>query len=188
MTEPVELSDESIRLRPPQRDDREAVYEAVIESLDVLGPWMPWAMPDYSIELTDEWLEFCRTAWEASAEYSFLIFDRATGGVLGSCGLNQLDRPNRRANLGYWIRKSWNRRGIATRAARLVARFGFQELQLERLEIVVALDNHASHRVAQKLGATKEGTARRRIRLYDKQHDAIVYSLIREEFDAQSSK
>ncbi len=48
--------------------------------------------------------------------------------------------------------------GIATAAVRLIARFGFEDLGLLRLlELLIAADNLASRRVAEKVGATFEG-------------------------------
>ncbi len=66
----------------------------------------------------------------------------------------------------------------ATRAVRLLARFGFEELGLGRIEIVAAVGNKASQRVAEKAGAHREGVLRRRLCLHDEYHDAVMYSLI----------
>jgi len=61
------------------------------------------------------------------------------------------------ANVGYWVRTGQTGQGIATAAVRRVARFGFEDLGLRRLELLVAVDNLASRRVAEKVGATFEG-------------------------------
>jgi RimJ/RimL family protein N-acetyltransferase len=95
--------------------------------------------------------------------------------------LNKIDKPHLRANLGYWVRTSATRRGFATAAARLLARFGVEHLNLDRIEIVAAVDNIASQRVAEKLGAVREGVARHRLRIHDVPYDAVVYSLLRAE-------
>ena len=61
------------------------------------------------------------------------------------------------ANLGYWVRSSRAGRGVATTATLLTARFGLQTLALQRIEILAAVGNRASQRVAEKAGAKKEG-------------------------------
>ena len=94
------------------------------------------------------------------------------------CGLNRIDHENRRANLGYWIRTSRTGSGIATAVTRLLARWAFQELKLNRIEIVVATGNQSSQRVAEKAGARREGTLRNRIKVREDLHDAIMYSLV----------
>ena len=83
-------------------------------------------------------------------------------------------------NLGYWVRTSAAGRGAATRATRLAARFGFEQLGLHRIEIVAAIDNIGSQRVAEKAGAVREGVLRKRLLIRGKSQDAVLYSLIRE--------
>ena len=113
-------------------------------------------------------------------DYTFAVVGNRDGRFLGTCGINQIDRMHLRANLGYWVRSTATGRGIATEATRLLARFGFETLRLERIEIVVNVGNLASGRVAEKAGALREGVARRRLRTNGESHDAVVYSLIAE--------
>ena len=87
---------------------------------------------------------------------------------------------NHRANLGYWVRVDAANRGTATAAVGLLRQWAFQHTDLERLEIVVALGNLASQRVAAKSGATREGTLRRRLLLHGRHHDAALFSLVRD--------
>jgi RimJ/RimL family protein N-acetyltransferase len=63
----------------------------------------------------------------------------------------------------------------------LLARFAFEELKLNRVEITPAIGNKASQRVAMKAGATKEGILRNGIVVRDKIYDVIMYSLIPED-------
>lgn len=95
--------------------------------------------------------------------------------------MNQLNYIHRVANLGYWTRSSAVGRGVGTIATRLVARFGFEQLGLQRIEIVAAVGNRASQRVAEKVGATREGVLRRRLLIHGKSQDAFVYSLVSED-------
>jgi len=55
------------------------------------------------------------------------------------------------------VRTSQTGQGIATAAVRLVAQCAFEDLGLRRLELLIAVDNLASRRVAEKVGATFEG-------------------------------
>ena len=109
------------------------------------------------------------------------MIQRSSGRFAGATGLNQFDPIARRANLGYWFRTSSTGRGYATESVLAVARFGFTTLELERIEIVAAVGNLRSQRVATCAGATREGIARRRLRVGDVQHDAVVFSLVRED-------
>lgn len=180
----TELSDGIISLRHYGLEDVEDLYEAVRESMPELQVWMPWCHPDYSIEESRNWIALREDARTRGSEYDFCISDASTGRYLGGVGLNQFN-PHRAANLGYWVRTSAAGRGVATRAARLVARFGFEELKLIRIEIVAASGNLASQRVAEKVGAVREGLMRKALIIHGEPHDAVLTSLLAEDFEKQ---
>jgi RimJ/RimL family protein N-acetyltransferase len=171
------LTDGRIVIRQCGPKDAEAICEAVRESIAELVPWMPWCSADYDMSTCRPWLDGRAEAWAAGIEYDFVIIDPRTGRMLGGCGLNQINRTHNFANLGYWVRTSETGRGIGTAAARLVARFGFEQLGLTRLEIVVSVGNRASQRVAEKAGAMHEGIARGRCVIHQRIDDAVMYSL-----------
>src|SRR5262249_23746632 len=118
------------------------------------------------------------TLWEEKREYNFAVVDK-DGRILGGCGLNQIRPEHRLANLGYWVRTSETGHGVATAAVRELQRFAFTQTNLIRLEIVVAVHNIASQRVAEKSGAIREGRLRARLVLHGKPHDAALYALLR---------
>ena len=177
----IELTGESIVLRPFRLDDAEPIYESVIESLDDLLPWLPWCHRQYSIDETRAFLEGRAAAYEHDEEYAFAIEEKPGGRFVGACGINQIDQANRRANLGYWMRSSATRRGYATACTLLLAEWAFETLELRRLEMVVAVGNEASARVAVKAGAQREGVARRRLNVRGNSLDATVFSLVPED-------
>jgi ribosomal-protein-serine acetyltransferase len=170
--------DGSFLIRPCQPADADSVFEAVRESIKELSPWMPWCHREYTLEDTRIWFGSRPEMWEKGLEYDFLIADRSNGRPLGICGLNNLDRENRLANLGYWIRTGNVRQGVASACLPLVARFGFEELNLNRIEIIVATGNIPSQGVAMKIGASREGRLRKRLVVRDHVYDAIIFSLI----------
>jgi ribosomal-protein-serine acetyltransferase len=176
-------SDGRITIRPYRNDDTAALFEAVRESVDQVAAWLDWCHPNYSRSDSETWVSSREAAWRRGEDYSFVILDPATQTFLGGCGLNDINPAHGFANLGYWVRSSWTGRGVATGAARLVARFGFQQRGLKRIEIVAAVDNTASQRVAEKVGAHREGVLRCRLMIHGKVHDAVLYSLIPSDLD-----
>src|SRR6185312_4258697 len=90
-------------------------------------------------------------------------------------------RPHRYANLGYCVRTSRTRQGLAARATRLAARYGFETLGLTRIEIVANPDNLGSRRVAEKAGARLEAIVRNRIVMHGQPLPAVLYSLVPED-------
>lgn len=169
----MELQDGPTLLRRPADSDAPALAAAVAASLDALAPWMPWAKPGYDEADALAWI---RSEYDAT-EVGFVIVD--DGEVVGTCGLNRVDAANRSANLGYWLMATATGRGHATTATRLVARHGVEALGLERLEIVMSVENEPSRRVAERAGAHYEGVLRACLRLHDRQHDAHIWSIVR---------
>ncbi len=141
---------------------------------------MPWCHDAFSIEEANAWVQRQVEAFTADREYEFVVVDSA-GALVGACGLNQIDVANRRANLGYWIRTSVSRCGYATAAVKLLGRWAQDNTSLERLEIVVAVGNQPSIRVAENVAATREGVLRKRLLLHGRFHNAVLFSLVRGE-------
>jgi RimJ/RimL family protein N-acetyltransferase len=165
-------------IRRYQLEDDAEVAEAARESLDELQTWMPWCHAGYSIDDSRSWLQIQVPAFDAGSAFEFAIA-AADGSYLGGCGLNQIDRINKRANLGYWVRSSARRRGVATAAVRDIRDWAFANTELIRLEIVIAVGNLASHGVAEKAGAVREGRLHRRLVLHGRAHDATMFSFTR---------
>jgi len=176
------LSDGVISLRPPRLTDDRAIYEAVFESIADINPWMSWAHDNYTIDETQEWLESTRQGWLNGDTYNFIIADPKNGTIFGGSGFVINSKQYRYGNLGYWVRSSSRGKGIAGRAARLVTQFAFEKLGMLRVEIVVAEPNLTSLRVAEKLGAKREGLQRNRIRVGDKVYNAWMHSFIPQDF------
>jgi ribosomal-protein-serine acetyltransferase len=162
------------RLEPT---DALSLSEVVRASLVELSS-MPWCKLDYALEDAKAWIDFGQRAWATQSEFPLGIFSASSGQVVGAVGISQINRPSQMGNIGYWVGTPYVGRGIARFAAKHVAKFGFQELGLTRLEIVTLTHNLASQRVAAALGATREGVARNRLCLQGAPHDAVVYSLI----------
>ena len=169
-----------ILIRPFQHADADQFVEAVLESLQTVGVYMPWAIPGYSIDNALTWFDACANARDASSAYEFGIFSRSDGQLFGGCGLNQINRHHNFCNLGYWVRESAQRRGVATKAIKLLADFAFGEIKFTRLEIIIAEANIGSERAAQKSGAIYECTARNRIADGSYLLPAKIYSLVPE--------
>ena len=140
--------------------------------------WMPWCHPGYAIEETRAWLAAQVQAFHQRSAFEFAI-TTAQGAYLGGCGMNQMDAMNQRANLGYWVRSSAASRGIATAATRLTRDWGFANTDIVRVEVLAAVGNTASRRVAEKAGAVYEGTLRSRLLVHGTRHDAAIYAFIR---------
>ena len=179
----VELIDGPVLIRPYRQEDAIALYGAVRESVSEVSLWLPWCHQNYSIQESRDFIGSRELASQGAEWFSFGIFGKDDGGFLGGVGINFINRVHQMANLGYWVRTSATGRGIATMATRLAARFGFEELGLHRIEIVAAVGNLPSQRVAEKAGATREGILRKRLLIRGESLDAVLFSLVPEDLE-----
>lgn len=184
----LELTEGPFLIRPFREADAGLLYEAVRESVSQVSPWLPWCHQNYSIEESREFIGSRELASQGGEWYSFGIFEKQDGTLLGGVGINFINRVHQMANLGYWVRTSATGRGIATMATRLAARFGFEELGLHRIEIVAAVGNVPSQRVAEKAGATREGVLRKRLLIHGESLDAVLFSLVPEDLEVWTLK
>ena len=180
----VSLSHGVVLIRPLQLTDSDAMHAAVIESMEELLHWLPWAHRKYGPVDATSFIEMNLRWWENQSEFPFGIFDATDGSYIGNVGVNHIVRPHRYANLGYWVRTSRTRQGLAARATRLAARYGFETVGLTRIEIVANPDNLGSRRVAEKAGARLEAIVRNRIVMHGRPLPAVLYSLVPEDLSA----
>jgi RimJ/RimL family protein N-acetyltransferase len=178
----ITLTDGVVTLRSYEFGDVPVLHQAIQESLVQLGPWMSWATKNYSQEVAQNFVTVSRAEWSKGGLYGFAILNAQTGEFLGGCGLSHIHPVYHFCNLGYWIRSPQHGHGYAGRSAKLVARFAFEKLNLIRAEIVIAKDNAASKRVAEKIGAHYEGILLNRMVVGKFIYDAHMFSLLPEDF------
>lgn len=175
---PTELSDGTITIRTHQSSDVHPYFKAARESIAEVSRHLPWLHSGYSIKEAQMWIEkVVPKLWEQQSEYHFVITEVATGSILGGCGLDQVNWVDQTANLGYWVRTSRTREGVATAASKLLVRFGFEQLQLKRIDVVTSIDNIPSARVAEKLNPSEKKSVKDNFLNVEIGSNLIVFSL-----------
>ncbi|MDA2067766.1 GNAT family N-acetyltransferase [Bacillus cereus] len=101
--------------------------------------------------------------------------------VIGTCGIWKLSHNS--ATLGAVINPLYWGKGVIVEALEELIKFGFQELDLNRIEGRCDVRNIASERVMQKLKMTYEGTLRQSAMINGMYCDSKVYSLLKHEYD-----
>jgi len=175
------IEDPRLLIRGFRREDAETLHEAVCESVSEVAPYETWCHEGYSLHEAEEYVQWWIAAREQGTAYYYALLDAVNGGFAGACGLSGYSAEHRHAMLGYWIRSSRTGHGLATHAARRVCAAGFSDLELIRIDIVVPTTNPASLRVAEKLGARREGVLRSKLVLPDGPADVVAFGLLPEE-------
>ena len=174
---PVEIRTDGLLLRPYVDDDAPQLFAAVQESIGSVGRWLPWCRAEYTAADACAWIALCNQEWASGEHFAFAIFDARDGAFVGAVGLNQRNRVHNFMSLGYWTRQSRQGGDITRRAAWRVVEFGFRDVCLTRIEIIIQPENAASRRVAEALGAQFEVIARNRIFGAGTASDGAVYAL-----------
>ena len=175
------MTNPAIQLRPYRRADLPALRAAIVESRDDVAPWLPDLLGGLEAASLERWFEMQAGDRLTGAALHCAIVSEADA-VLGGCGLTNLNRRHLFANLYYWVRSNATGQGIASSAARQLARLGFETLGLQRVEIVVDCLNAPSLRAAEKAGAHREGVLRNRLRTGEQSFDAVMFSLVPGDF------
>jgi RimJ/RimL family protein N-acetyltransferase len=142
-----------VTLRRCREDDVDALFRAVIESLDHLRPWMPWAA-HYTWQTAAEYLAKSARDWAEGNEYNYAIL--TDGALAGCCSLMARIGPGG-LEIGYWVHQARSRRGLATAASAALVEQAFRLPGVDRVEIIHDELNVASGGVPRKLGFTQVG-------------------------------
>jgi len=98
--------------------------------------------------------------------------------VLGGASLYEVNLEQGGAAVGYWLAPQARGRGVASTAVRLLARWGFTQLGLARIELTCGPDNEASQRVATRCGFVREGVMRSHMPFKGGRRDTVLFSLL----------
>jgi ribosomal-protein-serine acetyltransferase len=170
--------DDETEIRLLRVQDADEVYDVTVRNREHLAPWMSWI--DKVIDVSDTYAFLREAEKEAYEHTSFKSGIWRAGELVGAIDLHDIDWANGRARIGYWLDREHTGEGIMTRAVHMLCEYAFDALDLHRLEIHVATENHRSRRIPERLGFTFEGVLREVQRLRGEFLDHALYALIRE--------
>ncbi len=171
------LADEAVVLRVPRDDDAAAIAAACADP--EIARWVPLPVP-YTLADARAFIQLVADGWDSGTHATFAIEDRAGGRLVGMAALDQGPVPGRAA-VGYWVAPWARGRGFATRAARLLAGWAFEDPHLVRLELMTLPGNGASGRVAERAGFQREGVLRRYLPFREEVEDAVMFAMTRQD-------
>jgi RimJ/RimL family protein N-acetyltransferase len=123
----------------------------------------------------ETWLERYEEGRREGTREGFAIVDGG-GAFLGVAVAPRIDRDTLTAELGYVVVPEARGRGVASDALRLLTAWAFSELGMLRLELLIAVDNSASKRVAARCGYVREGVLRSLHVKQDVREDTEIWS------------
>ncbi len=173
------LYTERLMIRPLLVLDADDMYEYAKTPL--VGPMAGWP-PHTSLSDTINVIKIMSTIKTPYELGAWAIVLKSNQKMIGTIELYN-HYYHFKAELGYSLNPSYWGNGYATEAAKEVISFGFDYLDLKRIEVGTFLDNYQSQRVCEKLGFIKEGVARNGYIRYDgKIFDKLVYGMTNIEY------
>jgi ribosomal-protein-serine acetyltransferase len=170
-------------LRLLQKVDAAEMFVLTDANRDYLRQWLPWLDAIEGVNDTQNFIQ--HTLQQAAERQGFVaaIWELGDGKAMpkdrlvGVIGLNKIEWQDRIGYIGYWLSESDRGRGIMTNACRKLIDYSFSQLQLDRLVIACAVENHLSRAIPLRLGFRHEGVALDAERLYDRFVDHDIYAI-----------
>lgn len=177
----AQLDGRRVFLRPPRDADWRAWAELRGLSRDFLAPWEPvWPADALSRAAFRRRVRLVGAEWREDLGYSWMIFRRGDGALLGGVTLSNVRRGVAQSgSLGYWIGQPHAQRGYMTEALEALLHYAFERVGLHRVEAACLPHNAASQALLCKLGFVEEGHARQYLRINGSWQDHVLYGLLK---------
>jgi ribosomal-protein-serine acetyltransferase len=174
--------DDEIELRLNEPRYAKAMNALTNKNLEHLRPWMPWAEREQTLDDTLTYMQGTMRAFVKGSGLPMNVWYQ--GKLAGSIGFPRMSRTTRCVELGYWLDKDVQGRGVITRAAHALTTYAIVELGLNKVEIHAAAGNTPSRAVADRLGFKQEGTLRECEWVQGKAHDLVIYGVLASEWQS----
>jgi len=174
----VYYNGERIDFRPIETDDCDQLRTWVNDPRvwSTLGHRLP-----INAHREREWIE---SRGKDDKDIVFGIVVRESGQLIGTCGLHAINPISRSATYGLVIGDTrMHGQGFGTEATKLAVKFGFEELNLHRIQLDVFDFNRPAQRVYEKAGFVHEGCRRQAFYRHGRYHDVHVYAILRNEYE-----
>lgn len=181
--QPATLQTERLLLRPYRREDAPAVAEACRD--DLIQRWLPLPNPYTDADALTWCTEVAPRFRETGEGIEWAAIGVGDERLIGSFGLKRTDWRARSSEIGYWVAPWARGQGLAVEAVQAVARWLLFEQRFERMVLRAATGNHASQRVAEKAGMTREGVARNAGFTNSGRVDLVVFSFTSADLSAE---
>ncbi|HZQ93686.1 MAG TPA: GNAT family protein [Candidatus Sulfotelmatobacter sp.] len=175
---PVVLEGAVVRLEPIRPEHAGLFWEAAKDHLEDIFRWIP-----YSVRTREDFDRFVANACgeqERGESVVFATVEKSSGRVIGSTRFMNIDRANRRVEIGStWIVPAWQRTAVNTEAKYLMLRHAFEVWQCIRVELKTDALNQRSRNAILRIGAHEEGTLRRHLITHSARvRDTVYFSIL----------
>lgn len=169
-----------LELHLPETDFAQALFQIVDNQREYLGKWLPWVEKTKDEKDSLEFLKSSILFNIGGQKLTTFIFYKKS--LTGSIAFVNINKRNRAAEIGYWLSENMQGKGIMTQSCERLIRYGFEKMNLHRMEINIATENLKSLAIPRKLNFHYEGTIRESLFFNNKFYDGEKYSLLKREW------
>jgi N-acetyltransferase len=185
---PLTLEGSLVRLEPIRREHAELFWDVAKNDLEDIFRWIP-----YSMKTREDFERLVENAFREQERGESIVFatvELATGRTIGSTRFMNIDRNNRRVEIGStWIAPAWQRTAVNTEAKYLMLRHAFEVWGCVRVELKTDALNEKSRNAILRLGAKEEGTLRRHVVTWTGRiRDSVYFSILDSEWPGVKAK
>lgn len=170
---------DGITMRAWREDDIQIAYDVVIRNREHLETFMHWMTPDYSRDHSRRFLTDGIVNRLQRKNLGLALF--RGNDLIGSVGFVKLDWNSNVCEIGYWIDREEEGKGIVSKACRAMIEYAFEDLGMNRIEIRCSAENLRSAAVPERLGFKKEGVLRQVEIRNGRPHDFYIFGLLAED-------
>jgi RimJ/RimL family protein N-acetyltransferase len=185
---PLTLEGSVVRLDPIRSEHAGPFWDVAKSDLEDIFRWIPYLMK--TREDFDMLIEKALSEQERGESVVFVTVERSTGRAIGSTRFMNIDRTNRRVEIGStWIAKPWQRTAVNTEAKYLMLRHAFETWGCARVELKTDALNEKSRNAILRIGAKEEGTLRRHVVTWTGRiRDSVYFSILDDEWPEVKAK
>ncbi|MFZ0321318.1 MAG: GNAT family protein [Candidatus Sulfotelmatobacter sp.] len=175
---PITLEGAVVCLEPIRREHTQLFWRVAKDDLDDIFQWIPYRMK--TCENFERLIEKALGEQERGESVVFATVERKSRQVIGSTRFMNIDRTNRRVEIGStWIVPAWQRTAVNTEAKYLMLRHAFEVWQCIRVELKTDALNQKSRNAILRIGAKEEGTLRKHVITWTgRVRDSVYFSIL----------
>lgn len=173
------LETERLILRKITLDDAGDIFHYANDK--EVSKYLLW-YPHNTINDTKEFINFTMNRYKKDESGDWGIVLKQNYKLIGSCGFVNFNKQHLSAEIGYVLCKDYWNRGLMTEAVKRVIKFGFEDMNLNRIEAMHDIENIASGKVMQNVGMKYEGILRQKIFKKGKFCDCCLYSILKTDY------
>lgn len=180
--EPVVLEGTYVRMEPLEADHIDALSGFAFKE----GVWQWTANLMNSRDDLQRYIDKALDEKACGSSIPFVTVERASGRVVGSTRFGNIDRDNRKAEIGWtWVDPAWQRTYVNTEAKLLMFTHAFETWKCVRVELKTDALNARSRAAIERIGAKEEGILRNHmITESGRNRDTVYFSIIESEWPA----